>query len=175
MKIELQAFLLRSDIPPEGKARPDIDDGADNQELKEPLRTAAQEAGLTKMRRPPVISYTLPSLEATEYAKEQGKYDEFHKACYKAYWEEFQDLGKLEVLESIATDSGLDWGQLEERLRSGHYREMVPVTGVATCKCSSSSRRLGNAVRRGCPGRGARHRCCPDGRDRLAPQRTASR
>ncbi len=125
MKIELQAFLLRSDIPPEGKARPDTDDGADNQELKEPLRTAALEAGLTKMRRPPVISYTLPSLEATEYAKEQGKYDEFHKACYKAYWEEFQDIGKLEVLESIASDCGLDWSQLEERLRSGHYRETV--------------------------------------------------
>ena len=125
MQIGLQAFLLRDDIPPEGKPRPQTEDGAQAGELQEPLRTAAEETGLTKMKRPSLISYSLPALEATEYAKEQGKYEEFHKGCYQAYWEESQDIGNFEVLEAIATGCGLDWAELEERLRSGHYRQSV--------------------------------------------------
>ena len=125
MQIGLQAFLLRDDIPPEGKPRPQTEDGAQPGELQEPLRTAALEAGLTKMKRSSRISYSLPALEATEYAKEQGKYEEFHKACYQAYWEESRDIGDFQVLEAITTGCGLDWAELEERLRSGYYREAV--------------------------------------------------
>ena len=120
MRIGVQAYLLRSDIPPEGKPRPPSDG-----QLQEPLRSAAVEAGLTKMRRPPLISYSLPALEATEYAKEQGKYEEFHRACYEAYWEESQDIGELEVLEQVAEGCDLDWAELEPRLRSEHYRPEV--------------------------------------------------
>ena len=89
------------------------------------MRTNAIESGLTKMKRPPVTSYTLPALEATEYAAEQGKFEEFHRACYIAFWEDMQDIGRLEVLESIAKGCGLDWQELEERLRSEYYREEV--------------------------------------------------
>ena len=125
IQITGKAFLLRPDIPPEGKARPQSSDGPADSELREPLRTNAIETGLTKMRRPPITSYTLPALEATEYAMEQGKFQEFHRACYQAYWEDMQDLGKLEVLESIAKGCGLDWPELEERLKSGYYRDEV--------------------------------------------------
>ncbi len=93
--------------------------------MREPLRTNAIESGLPKMKRPPITPYSIPALEATEYAQEQGKFDEFHKACYKALWEEMQDIGKLEVLEPIAKSCGLDWQELEGRLKSGHYREEV--------------------------------------------------
>ena len=125
IEITGKAFLLRPDIPPEGRPRPQSADGSDDNELREPLRTHATELGLTKMKRPPTTSYTLPALEATEYAAEQGKFEEFHKACYRAYWEEMQDIGKLEVLESIARDCGLDWPELEERLKSEYYRQEV--------------------------------------------------
>ena len=123
--IRLQAFLLRDDIPPEGKIRPQTGDGAQPGDLQEPLRTAALEEGLSKMKRSVRISYSLPALEATEYAKEQGKYKEFHKACYRAYWEEAQDIGDFQVLQSIAIRCGLDWAELETRLLSKHYREAV--------------------------------------------------
>ena len=121
MQVSGQAFLLRMDMSPEGKPR----DGAEGTELREPLRTAALEAGLSRMRRPPFIPYALPALEATEYAKEEGKFDEFHKACYVAYWEESQDIGRLGVLEAVARECGLDWARLEPRLKSEHYRKEV--------------------------------------------------
>lgn len=123
--IHLQAFLLRSDIPPEGKYLYGHENEPIEPKLKEPLHTAAIDAGLTKMRRPSIVSYTLPSLEATEYAKEEGKQEQFQKACYKSYWEESQDIGKLNILKDIAINCGLDWDQLESRLRSGFYRDKV--------------------------------------------------
>lgn len=125
LQITLQAFLLRDDIPPEGKIRPQAGDGAQPGDLQEPLRTAALETGLSKMKRSFRISYSLPALEATEYAKEQGKYKEFHKACYRAYWEESEDIGDFQVLQAIATGCGLNWAELENRLLSRQYAEAV--------------------------------------------------
>ena len=113
---------MRPDIPPEGLPRPDA---LSDNELREPLRTHALEAGLGSMKRSPITSYTLPSLEATEYAREQGKFQEFHKACYQVFWDEGRDLGDMKVLESVARDTGLDWPELEARLESQHYREQV--------------------------------------------------
>ena len=123
--IHLQAFLLRSDIPPEGKYLYDRKSEPIDSKLKEPLHTTAMDAGLTKMRRPSIVSYTLPSLEATEYAKEEGKQEQFQKACYKSYWEESQDIGNLKVLKDIAINCGLDWDQLESRLKSKFYRDKI--------------------------------------------------
>jgi len=120
-----KAFLLRPDIPPEGRPRPRGDDKPTDNELREPLRSSAIDAGLSKMKRSPFIPYSIPALEATEYAKEQDRFMEFHRACYQALWEKTQDIGKLDVIESIAGGCGLDWQELGERLKSGYYREEV--------------------------------------------------
>ena len=125
LQITGKAYLLRPDIPPEGRIRPQSTNGPPDNELRDPLHTDAMESGLTKMKRPPFTPYTMLALEATEYAQEQGKFEQFHTACYQAYWEEMQDLGKLEVLEHIAKGCDLDWPELEERLKSHYYREEV--------------------------------------------------
>lgn len=92
--------------------------------LGEPLRTYAEEAGLV-MRRSPKTPYTMYILEATEYAQEQGQFDAFHRAAYKAYWEDLKDIGDLEVIRETAQSCGLDWGELSQRLESGYHRKTV--------------------------------------------------
>ncbi len=94
-------------------------------DLREPMRSSALEAGLTRMKRPPKTPYSIPSLEATEYAKEQGKFDEFHKKCYSAMWDDGLDLSSYDVLEQISRSIDLNWPELEQRLRSGHYKEEI--------------------------------------------------
>jgi predicted DsbA family dithiol-disulfide isomerase len=47
------------------------------------------------MRPPPKTPNTLYALEATEYAQQQGKFLEFHRAAYRALWEDGRDLGEL--------------------------------------------------------------------------------
>ena len=123
MTVQAKAFLLRPDTPKEGKVR-ELRPGESPDQLSEPLRTYAQEAGLV-MCRPPLISYTMDALEATEYACEQGRFDPFHRGLYKAYWEQGSDLGDLEVIRAVAEECGLDWPELKERLTTGSYRDAV--------------------------------------------------
>ena len=123
LTLQGKAFILRPDTPKEGTPRQPRP-GELGDHLSDPLRTYAEEAGLV-MRRPPVIPYTIYALEATEYAQQQGQFDAFHLAAYKAYWEEGKDLGDLAVIQGLAMGCGLDWPELSERLESGYYRETI--------------------------------------------------
>jgi len=118
-----RAFLLRPDTPQEGLVRQSRP-GETEDELSEPLRTYAKEAGLI-MRPPKVTPNTRHALEATEYAQEHGKFLEFHRATYRAYWEDRKDLGDPAVLAEIARAVSLDSIELLERLSSGHYTSTV--------------------------------------------------
>ena len=121
--VEGKAFLLRPDTPKEGKPRV-LRPGESPDQLSEPLKTYAEEAGLV-MRRPPITSYTRYALEATEYAQEQGVFDTFHRGLYTAYWEHGLDLGDLDIIGDVAQGCGLDWPDMKVRLESGHYGEKV--------------------------------------------------
>lgn len=77
------------------------------------------------MRRPPKTPNTLYALEATEYAQQQGQFDSFHHAAYKALWADGKDLGDLAVIRDIAEGCGLSWPELGKRLESGYYRDTV--------------------------------------------------
>ena len=77
------------------------------------------------MQRPAIVSYTKLALEATEYAKEHGRFFVFHEALYRAYWEDGKDLGSLDVLEEAARSSDLDHQELRGLLDSRQYEESV--------------------------------------------------
>ena len=115
--------MLRPDTPKEGKVR-ELRPGESRDQLGEPLRTYASEAGLV-MRRPPLVSYTMYALEATEYAKDHGKFLSFHNGLYEAYWGQGKDLGDIDVLLEVAGASGLDTDALGDRLESRHYEDAV--------------------------------------------------
>ena len=121
--MEGRAYLLRPDTPKEGVRRERRPDETPDK-LRPPLGDYAQEAGLV-MRPPPVTPNTMYALEATEYAQQQGKFLEFHRAAYQAYWSEGQDLGELKVLEEVARAVGLDSAELRQRLESNYYTETV--------------------------------------------------
>lgn len=124
MAIEAKSFLLRPDIPPGGRPRQprpgDSPDGA----LGDPLRTYAEEAGLV-MRRPAHTSYTIPALEASEFARDHGAFDAFHQQTYRAYWEFAKDVGSVPVLQDVAREVGLDPDALATALEEGRYRARV--------------------------------------------------
>ena len=121
--MEGRAYLLRPDTPKEGTPRTPRS-GETGDELSEPLRSQAKEAGLI-MRRPPLTPNSMYSLEATEYAQQQGKFLEFHKAAYRALWEDSQDLGDLSVIEAVAKSVALNSTELLERLESKEYSSTV--------------------------------------------------
>jgi predicted DsbA family dithiol-disulfide isomerase len=121
--VEGRAFLLRPDTPKEGAAR-NARPGETDTELAEPLRGYANEAGLI-MRPPPKTPNTLYALEATEYAQQQGKFLEFHRAAYRALWEDGRDLGDLAVIEEIGDEVSLDSGELIKSLEGQQHSTTV--------------------------------------------------
>ncbi len=114
----------------------------EGKELSESVRRLSSEIGL-KMIRPPFIACSRPALEAAEYAKELGKFDTFHPAVFKAYWEYGKNIGLRSVLREVAEDSGVDWSGLERSLDEGRYSERIErqseeakamgITGIPTC------------------------------------------
>ena len=115
--------MLHPEIPKEGEARKPRP-GETEDELAEPLRSAARDAGLI-MRPPPVRCNTMYALEATEYAQQRGKFLEFHRAAYRALWEDGKDLGDLAVIEEIGRDVGLNSADLLASLEKKFYEPVV--------------------------------------------------
>ena len=114
---------MRPGTPKEGKVR-ETRFGETPDHLSEPLKTYAEEAGLI-MRPPPRTPYTMYALEATEYAKEHGRFEPFHRLMYRAVWEHGKDIGDLAVIQEAAEDAGLDWPELEAKLESRSYEGVV--------------------------------------------------
>ena len=77
------------------------------------------------MRPPKVTPNTMRILEATEHAQQQGKFMEFHRAAYRAFWEDGKDLGDLAVIGEVAEEVSLDSTELITQLESGHYTSAV--------------------------------------------------
>ena len=71
------------------------------------------------------LSNTHLSLEAAEYARDQGRYDEFHHNTFKAYFSDGKDIGNMEVLLEVAKESGLDADELQAALTDKRYAERV--------------------------------------------------
>ena len=73
------------------------------------------------MRPPTVLTNSLMALEATEYAKDQGKAEEFSRVVYRAYFQDGQNIGDLNVVLALAQEVGLDPAIVQEHLTAGTY------------------------------------------------------
>ena len=77
------------------------------------------------MIQPDITPYSLYALQATEYARERGSFDAFHRATFRAYWAEGRDLGNLDVIRDVAESAGLDWAELGPLLSDDRYEGAV--------------------------------------------------
>ena len=80
----------------------------------------ANDAGLT-MKRAPLTPNTRMAFEVSEYAKDRGVFDEFHRECYRALWEDGSNLGQIGILQELGAKVGLDPNEIKEILESGLY------------------------------------------------------
>jgi predicted DsbA family dithiol-disulfide isomerase len=123
LDVDWRPFFLRPETPPEGMPLP----AHIRERIKdpnEPLKLRAAREGL-KMVRGDVIPSTRRAHEAAEFARAHGKLEPLHAALLRRYWEEGQDLYRMDVLRGAAVDAGLDPDELQEALESGTYRDAV--------------------------------------------------
>ena len=84
----------------------------------------AEQRGMT-LRLPPVQPRSRRALEAAEFARDQGRFDEMHNALFRAFFEDGQDLNDTDVLLNIGAAVGLDQEQLRAALEEGRYTDKV--------------------------------------------------
>ncbi len=107
----------------------------------ERLHQMARANGM-EMVSPDRIPNTRIAHEATEYAREHGKGQEFHRIVFHKYYGEGQDIGRWEVLRAAAEEAGLNADDLERQVTAGRYTLTVAgqieeayalgITGVPT-------------------------------------------
>jgi predicted DsbA family dithiol-disulfide isomerase len=71
------------------------------------------------------ISNSRMSLEVSEFAKEHGRFDQFHRALFRTSFSKGIEIGNLEVLACTGHDAGLDRDALVQALQSGKVLPMI--------------------------------------------------
>lgn len=94
--------------------------GRDMKASAEVMRRRAEEFDLP-YRPSERLSNSRLAIEASEFARDRGKFEEFHRAVFKSYFAEGGDIGDLAVLRRLAEETGLDPEEMGEALASGRY------------------------------------------------------
>jgi len=139
--VEWRPFYLYLDTPPEGRELPDTIRQKRALGSEQRLKEIANSDGL-KFRSTERIYNTRLAHEATEYAREHGKGNEFHKVVFRKIYAEGQDISQWDVLRSAAEEVGLDADEMQREVESEKYTAQVAdqvrwayqigVTGVPT-------------------------------------------
>jgi predicted DsbA family dithiol-disulfide isomerase len=113
--------------------------GYDLSSFYEQLRTRGKEVGVV-FGNPTVLSNSRLALMASEYARDQGRYDSFHENIFHAFFTEGLDIGNPDVIADVAKKSGLDEKETLSAVRDGRYAsrlnearkegELLGLTGI---------------------------------------------
>ena len=139
--VEWRPFYLYFDTPPEGRDLPEHVRRARAQGSEERLRQMAASYGM-KFESTQRIYNTRLAHEATEYARERDKGNEFHEVVFRKIYAEGQDPSQWDVLQAAAREVGLDGEEMQREVESEKYMATVVdqvrsayqigVTGVPT-------------------------------------------
>ena len=66
-----------------------------------------------------------PTLQAAEFAREQGRFDAMHHELLKAYWDQGLDVSDTAVLQDIATRAGVDVAGMEAAVKENRFGDYL--------------------------------------------------
>jgi predicted DsbA family dithiol-disulfide isomerase len=111
--LEWRGIEIHPEIPPQGVRRaknPRFDQASLN------IKEMSLEDNL-EIRLPGIVSNSRLSLEASEFAKSKDSFREFHNSVYKAYFQDGQNIGNIDVILNIGEKTGLEINELQECLK----------------------------------------------------------
>lgn len=112
LHIKWKGIEIHPEFPSQGKRRRKT---LKSTRLVEILKENATEDG-TEIKLPGFATNSRLSLEASEYAKTKGRFNEFHEGIYHAYFNERRNIGDINVILDVGEKASLEGGKLEECL-----------------------------------------------------------
>jgi predicted DsbA family dithiol-disulfide isomerase len=124
VEVEWRPFYLMPDTPPEGMDLPEYIRRARANGSEERLAELATLHGMkfTSTKR---IYNTRLAHEATEYAREQGRANEFHKIVFRKVYAEGLNPADWQVLRDAAEEAGLNADEMQGQVEAGRYTAEV--------------------------------------------------
>jgi predicted DsbA family dithiol-disulfide isomerase len=124
LSVQWLGFEIHPDTPQEGIPLSTMFPQLDARNMLHHLREMAAPFGIifADIVR---ISNSRLALEASEFAKKHGQFDQFHSALFRAYFSQGMDIGSIEVLTQTGQDAGMDVDALAQDLRSGTFRPAI--------------------------------------------------
>jgi predicted DsbA family dithiol-disulfide isomerase len=119
--LEWRPFYLHFDTPPQGRDLPDYVKRARANGSEERLRSIANSYGMEFQSTKRIYNTRLVH-EATEYAREHDKGNEFHKVIFRKVYAEGADPSQWAVLRSAAEEVGLHAGEMQRDVESEKYK-----------------------------------------------------
>ena len=124
IELDWAPFFLDPSIPPEGRPRqPQAPDSPET-----PVEARGKRLGLEFRRGRTFTPHTLLALQAGEFARQHGtvrQVMDYHRALFKAYFTDFENLMDADVLVRHADAVGLDGAALRAALVSGAHLQTV--------------------------------------------------
>lgn len=77
------------------------------------------------MKLPPLQPRSRMAHEAAHWARTQGRFDDYHAAVFRAFFERGEDIGDVGVLSSLAADLGLAADSLRPALENREFEKGV--------------------------------------------------
>ena len=117
-------FFLDPSIPPEGRPRQPQAPGTP----ETPVEVRGKRLGLDFRRGRTFTPHTILSLQAGEFASQHGTTQQvidYHRALFKAYFTDFENLMDAEVLVRHAEEVGLDAAAMRDALANGTVAQEV--------------------------------------------------
>jgi predicted DsbA family dithiol-disulfide isomerase len=84
----------------------------------------AEKLGMT-MKLPPLQPRSRLAHEASQWARTEGRFDDYHTALFRAFFERGEDIGDPGVLVSLAAGLGLPSESLRQALDSREFAKSV--------------------------------------------------
>jgi predicted DsbA family dithiol-disulfide isomerase len=66
-----------------------------------------------------------PTLQAAEFAREQGRFDAMHDELMKAYWDDGRDVSDMSVLRDVAARAGVDVAGMEAAVQANRFGDYL--------------------------------------------------
>jgi len=139
--LQWHPFYLYFDVPPEGMELPEHVKRARLNGSEERLHQIAASYGMEFVSTKRIYNTRLAH-EATEYAREHQKANEFHKVIFRKVYAEARDPSQWDVLNSAAEEVGLNAEEIQREVEAEKYKVIVAeqvrrayqmgVTGVPT-------------------------------------------
>jgi predicted DsbA family dithiol-disulfide isomerase len=117
---EWLGFEIHPETPREGMLLTERFSAVRLEQMYDSLQQRGEALGIT-FGKLTILSNSRLAMEASEFARDFGKFDQFHEALFHAYFTETQDIGQRDVIMDLASQVGLESQSLQDALEHHRY------------------------------------------------------